>query len=261
MRSIQTLLAMALVLVFTFAVSALANDPGVDHPPPSRPGDGSPPVEHAEKADRNQPAPSGNAADNARRAHESLKTERRGRGSRPTADQVADAADEFGLSEADFRKRAQVVVTLKDALPFDVYEERRASSDPLLADSRATLLVELDDGYPFMLSGPVASDLGAGLRSFMMSAAAHQRDHEHDDAAADRIAEALRRFDERAVVVGVSLPIAEFDRREQAIRSRYRVAAAEVEADTNATPFKDHGGAMTEAYVRSMREMHRGAAS
>lgn len=177
---------------------------------------------------------------------------RRARGAIPVDQQVLELSAVAQQPRGDLESSSIAVLTLTEPPSLTELGKLIDQLDPnSTGEARATALLELPDGYPYIVSGPVETDFETAIHNVMTDTAeAAQRRME---AGVDRnelqdseilqlssfIAEteqARRELPGRVRVLGLSLPLPLFLEHEGAYRA-LGLAGVEVELGYGLTPF------------------------
>lgn len=250
--STQVLLVSSMLVLPTLAVLSQAdagkvrtppNNPDIPASAPAQPLPGPPEATDVER----------DPSTKARQVTLQHKKQRRARGDLPISEQVSLLADENDMSDQRVRDTGGVVVTFATPMPLGEYNMRVGNSTQnslLKQAARVTLYIELDDGYPVMVSGPPGSPLAENARAFLRDEASSRRERasmktgrdSSSDARDRRFAtlaqRALDEFDQLAVILGMSMPLHTYADLQQEFHSNFDVASAEVIVSPGTTPFK-----------------------
>jgi hypothetical protein len=160
----------------------------------------------------------------AKAALEKARDARRQQGQRPVKDQLAAT---LGVSPGG----AYVTATFATPMPWTTYKAHKGTNDRYdlpAAVQRITFYLELDNGYPFTLTGAPSHDL-------MGSLAAYLGDPKVRRNFSFSIPDA-RSLADRAVLLGFSMRYGDFAAQETQLRDKFGLAAAEVVASADAPP-------------------------
>lgn len=232
-------------------------------PPPSTDSPQSP-VEKAQPVPKISDVPN----EGTTSTNEDLKAERRRIGNLPLDEQVRRVSSETGRSEQEVWNTGTVVMTLEHPMPLDVFDRFR-TEDRLPRVVSATAYAELENGYPFRLSGPPHGEFRRKLSSFMANAADRFRDtrpgpesrngsgssQPPDREQAAAIEERRQELDDTAVIIGFLMQLDEFKGIEAEIRERFDFAATEVTLG-GGSPFKGVDDALTPKRVEGLRSFY-----
>lgn len=196
----------------------------------------------------------------AQQASERLAAERRAIGQLPLEEQLT-AGVTSGTLPALSLDQAWAVVTFDVPMPIDVYRQVLLTDTfaALSSEARATVYLEMADGYPWTVSGPTDADLLGNLGAYMDNAIVRLRSepgteqHLATPGAAANFADAveatLPNLEASAVVLGLTIPAEEY-RKVSAALETAGIAAVEAAADFGAAPFKNPSGRLDLAEAR-----------
>lgn len=160
----------------------------------------------------------------AKAALEKAREARRQEGKRPAKDQLAGNS---GLSSAS----AHVTATFATPMPWTTYKAHQGTNDRYdlpAAVQRITFYLELDNGYPFTLTGAPTDDLMGSLAAYLGDPKV-RRNYSFSIPDARSLAG-------RAVLLGFSMRYTDFAAQEAQLRDKFGLAAAEVVASADAPP-------------------------
>lgn len=196
----------------------------------------------------------------AQQAIERLTADRRAFGQLSLEEQLARGHSEGSMPAEFGLEQAYAVVTFDMPMPISTYRDLAAGSlGGLSADARATLYLELSDGYPLSVSGPVDADLSGNLRAFMShtadriaagSASVSSLGAGDGDAFAARLRAAVHDLDGAAVVLGMTLPVVEYQDQSNVFEP-LGVAAVELALTPQTQPFLNTPGQVDVASARN----------
>lgn len=156
------------------------------------------------------------------RTAETERELRRTIGSQPLNVQLEDIAARSSKRTEEAEREAFVITTLKAPATWKQFREMaRTGAGPVPRTAvSVTLYMELDNGYPFLVSGPPRADLAQSLRNVLQNllsqGASPSGSEELAPQAMSRnmdfkgIAEAASQIDDRAVVLGFAMSLDEF---------------------------------------------------
>jgi hypothetical protein len=160
----------------------------------------------------------------AEAALEKAREVRRQQGQRPVKEQLAGTP---GISSDS----AHVTTTFATPMPWTTYKAHKGTKgryDLPAAVERITFYLELDNGYPFTLTGDPGDDLMGSLASYLGDPKVRRN-------YSFRIPDA-QTLEGRAVLLGFSMRYGDFAAQEAQLRERFGLAAAEVVASADAPP-------------------------
>lgn len=196
----------------------------------------------------------------AQQAIERLTADRRAVGQLSIEEQLERGHSDGTMPAELGLEQAYAVVTFDMPMPISTYRDFAAGSfRGLSADARATLYLELSDGYPLSVSGPVSADLSGNLRAFMSntadriaagSATLSSLGADDGGAFAARLRAAVQDLDGAAVVLGVTLPLVEYQ-DQSSVFEPLGVAAVELAPTPQMQPFLNTPGQLDVASARN----------
>ena len=205
-----------------------------------------------------------------------LRSERMERGNKPVNEQIEMAAEANGVRPRDVRDQGVLVVTLKHPLPLDVFEKHKASGRIPNFVQSATMYVELADGYPFKVSGPLDAELVNNLSSMMdvmaeregreqppgpqtasgVTAEQDKNNTNKQSSRGERIESARQELDERAVVLGFKTRLTDVEHKVRVLKEHYELAAMEALL-ANEEPLKGSRGPIDRVKVQDLRTYYK----
>lgn len=160
----------------------------------------------------------------AKAALEKAREVRRQQGQRPVKEQLAGTP---GISSGS----AYVTATFATPMPWSTYKAHQGTKgryDLPGGVERITFYLELDNGYPFTLTGEPSHDLMGSLAAYLGDPKV-RRNYSFSIPDAQSLAG-------RAVLLGFSMRYGDFAAQEAQLRDKFGLAAAEVVASADAPP-------------------------
>jgi hypothetical protein len=199
------LAALLLVVAGATVVSAIQSEPLQPTPSPAKPVSTLSPAA-------------------AKAALEKARDNRRQQGKRPVKEQLAGNSR---LSSGS----AHVTATFATPMPWTTYKTHKGTNDRYDLPAgvpRITFYLELDNGYPFTLTGEPTDDLMGSLASYLGDPKVRRN-------FSFNIPD-TQSLEGRAVLLGFSMRYSDFADQETQLRDKFGLAAAEVVASADAPP-------------------------
>ena len=160
----------------------------------------------------------------AKASLEKAREDRRQEGKRPVKEQLAGKS---GVSSGS----AYVTATFATPMPWTTYKMHKGTKDRYDlpgAAQRITFYLELDNGYPFTLTGDTTDDLMGSLASYLGDPTVRRN---YTSPIPD-----TQSLEARAVLLGFSMRYSDFAAQEAQLREKFGLAAAEVVGSADAPP-------------------------